>query len=88
MNGVAVTLLHRLCRVNSRFVDYYRPIFDEGRGTGQPGSSSDGFQPHAFCILIYSSLPRHSSKVGAVCVERPYGSVRGAIRNDRPYRVS
>jgi hypothetical protein len=33
------------------------------------------------------SLRRQSSEIRAVCAnERPYGSVRGAISDDRPYR--
>jgi hypothetical protein len=32
-------------------------------------------------------LRRQSSEIRAVCAnERPYGSVRGAISDDRPYR--
>src|SRR5260370_21470175 len=42
--------------------------------------------PTRFASLSCSPLPRHSSKVGAVCVEAPYGSVRGAISDGRPYR--
>ena len=33
-----------------------------------------------------SALQRHSSEVGAVCVKRAYGSVRGAAREGCPYR--
>src|ERR1700733_5367830 len=37
--------------------------------------------------LALRSLRRHSSEIRAACAnERPCGSVRGAIRDDRPYR--
>ena len=45
-----------------------------GRAEGSTGNS-----PAPLC--------RHSSAIRAVCAnERMYGSVRGAISNDRPYR--
>src|ERR1700685_4308757 len=35
--------------------------------------------------LSCSALPRHSSKVGAVCVDALVRICAGAIRDDRPY---
>ena len=42
--------------------------------------------PTRITSLSSSSFPRHSSKVGAVCVEAPVRFCAGAISDDRPYR--
>ena len=40
-------------------------------GPGNPALQAVDSSPTRFASLSYSSLPRHSSKVGAVCVEAP-----------------
>ena len=47
-----------------------------------------GLPPRGVHPLSYRSVLRPQSKVGAVCAKvRSYGSVRGALSDDRPYRV-
>jgi hypothetical protein len=55
---------------------------------GTPDLQAVASSPTRFASLSCSSLPRYTSKVGAVCVEAFVRICAGAFSDGRPYRVS